>query len=909
MRNLTEVTPSRIVNGLAGYGENLALAHSSGTLSYAELAAAVVQEAARFADGRRLVVVSITNEPGSIIAYLAALWAAQPVILISPDSPDSLERILRTYDPDSVYTAQSGWVDRRAASIHELHPDLALLLSTSGSTGSPKLVRLTYDNLDANADSIAEYLAIRSSDRAVTTLPLNYCYGLSVLHSYLLRGAGLLLTDDSVAEPRFWETFRRHGGTSLAGVPYTFELLERAGFTEMELPTLRYITQAGGRMDPGLVRKYSQLGRQRGWELVVMYGQTEATARMAYLPPSCAAEHPQAIGVPIPGGAFTLAACEGFDGHETGELVYTGPNVMLGYAQHPSDLSRGRDLEELRTGDIATRTMEGLYEIVGRRSRFAKIFGLRIDLHHIEATLREEGVAALAAATDEHLVVAVTNGAAERVRQRVASFTKLPGWTITVADVTELPRLENGKPNYPAVLALRSDSPQASNVADLLSNVLNVPLSTITPNDSFTTLGGNSLSYVTMSVRLEKLLGNLPRNWHALSIAQLETAMRPRSSWLRTVETPILLRAVAIIAIVGVHVPLWKFLGGAHILLAVAGYMFARFTLSGSSIQSRRGAILKALGGVAIPSVAWIAAVYVATDWYEVSNLFLVNKLVGPHTRTSGVLWFIEILALILVSAAVLFSFPAVARLQRCYPFGFPVALTGVGIAFRYGLPWDPIAPKDAVYLPLTFWVFTLGWAAWAARTWQERAFVTTLAAVFLPTYFDGTRRGILVLAGVLLLLWVRSVRLPAPVVWGAALVAHSSLYIYLTHWQVFPFVRDEFGKWTALVASIVIGIAYHRAGSWALRQALRQFRTVVKTTPRATLLTWSHRITKSAYGGAKVTAPETEDTVDREVPDDRDEQQKIFDAAKGSTDPEQPKEHVSEEGAVGGTPGTTDGQ
>ena len=166
-------------------------------------------------------------------------------------------------------------------------------------------------NLVSNAAAIAEYLGIRETDRAATTLPMSYCYGLSVIHSHLLRGAGLVLTDHSVVDDEFWELFRRHRGTTFAGVPYTFELLERVGAETLDLPHLRYVTQAGGQMPPERVRRFAELGRRQGWDLFVMYGATEATARMAYLPPQLASSHPGTIGGPIPGGSFTVEPRDG----------------------------------------------------------------------------------------------------------------------------------------------------------------------------------------------------------------------------------------------------------------------------------------------------------------------------------------------------------------------------------------------------------------------------------------------------------------------------------------------------------------------------------------------------------------------------------------------------------------------
>ena len=231
--------------------------------------------------------------------------------------------------------------ERRPGTAHDLHPDLALLLSTSGSTGSPKLVRLSHDNLRCNAASIADYLGLTPDDRAITSLPMHYCYGLSVVHSHLLVGAGLVLTDLSVVDECFWRLAEDAGATSFAGVPYTFEQLERSGFTERALPSLRYVTQAGGRMAPERVGRWRDHGRRSGWDLVVMYGQTEATARMAWLPPDRADAHPEAVGIPIPGGSFRLEPVDEVDEPGVGELVYAGPNVMQGYAVSAADLARG----------------------------------------------------------------------------------------------------------------------------------------------------------------------------------------------------------------------------------------------------------------------------------------------------------------------------------------------------------------------------------------------------------------------------------------------------------------------------------------------------------------------------------------------------------------------------------------
>ena len=165
------------------------------------------------------------------------------------------------------------------------HPDLRLLLSTSGSTGDPKLVRLSEDNMQANAASIVDYLRLGPTDRGMTTLPLHYSYGLSVLHSHLEAGAGLILTDTGVTDAAFDHLCRTARVTNLAFVPHQLNLLDARGADLSGLPDLRFVTQAGGRLGAQKVRAWAQTGQANGWDFIVMYGQTEAAPRMAWLPP------------------------------------------------------------------------------------------------------------------------------------------------------------------------------------------------------------------------------------------------------------------------------------------------------------------------------------------------------------------------------------------------------------------------------------------------------------------------------------------------------------------------------------------------------------------------------------------------------------------------------------------------
>ena len=830
-------------SGLARFGDRPALLTPDRAVGYAELADLVGTTLAALGTTRRLVLVPARSDVPTVVAYLAALAGGHPVVLVPHDKPDAVTSLAAAYDPDVVVVPGEDDLPRldvrREGTAHRLHPDLALLLSTSGTTGSPKLVRLSATNLQANAESIVEALGIRSTDVAATTLPLSYSYGLSVLNSHLAVGASLLLTDLSVVDPCFWQAFTARRVTTLPGVPHTFELLDRAGFADRDLPSLRLVTQAGGRLAPERVRQFAELGRRRGWDLVVMYGQTEATARMACLPADLAAQRPQTIGVPIPGGTFHLRplAPDAGSGAEpgardqqdpdVGELVYTGPNVMLGYAHGPHDLALGATVTELRTGDVARRHPDGLYEIVGRLSRFAKLFGLRIDLDRVEDLFAGLGVRAACASTDERIVAAVegSHPDVDLLARTVAADLGLPARSVVARAVRDLPRLGNGKTDYRAVAAL-AEAPEAS-VADGTWTTQEVPAEVrgtedlrrlfgvlldrddVRDEDTFVGLGGDSLSYVETSIRLEQVLGHLPEGWHVTPVRDLvprsaRTTAGRRRRRIATVETSVVLRAVAIVLIVATHAKLLALPGGAHVLMAVAGFNFARFQLGGGDVLARLRRHLGSIARVVVPSVAFIAVAALVTDRYTLANVLLLNAIVGPPTWTEQWhFWFIEVLVYVLVAVAALLALPPVARLERRHPLVVPAVLFGVGLLVRYDVV-DPGVPHTMPVL----WLFALGWFVARSRTTWHRLAASAAAVVTVPGFFGDPQRELLVLGGVLLLAWVPAL----PVLPGlnrvAGLLAAASLYIYLTHWLVYP-ALDHLHPAVGVVASLLAGAAY----------------------------------------------------------------------------------------------------
>ncbi len=362
----------------------------------------------------------------------------------------------------SEETERFGYRIFRSEAAHDaaadgLNSELALLLTTSGSTGSPKLVRQSRRNIQSNAAAIAEYLELDETERPITTLPMNYTYGLSVINSHILAGATVLLTKHTLFEREFWDFFRKEGATSIAGVPYTYEMLNRLSFFGMDLPSLRTMTQAGGKLSPALHKKFAEYAQATGRRFIVMYGQTEATARMGYLPAKDALRKCGSMGIAIPGGRFRLMEDEKteiLEADTVGELVYEGENVTMGYAACRADLSKGDERGGiLFTGDMAKRDAEGFYYITGRKKRFLKMFGKRVNMDEIEQMLKAGfGEIDVACTGKDDAMRIYAAGADEDFCERAAAWlsekTGIHPRGIRVLPIEKIPKNEAGKTIY-----------------------------------------------------------------------------------------------------------------------------------------------------------------------------------------------------------------------------------------------------------------------------------------------------------------------------------------------------------------------------------------------------------------------------------------------------------------------------
>lgn len=420
---------------------------------------------------RCLLFCFCENSLGSLVGYVSCLKNKMVPLLIDKALDEGLlQSLLDAYKPEYLYlpvtmagrfedfevaVAGHGYVlvKTNYSEIYPLFDELALLLTTSGSTGSPKLVRQNYKNIEANAKAIVQYLGISKDERPITTLPMNYTYGLSIINSHLLMGATILLTSKSFMEKGFWQLFKEQQATSFGGVPYTYEMLKKLRFFSMNVPSLKTMTQAGGKLTPELTKEFAEFAEKKGIRFFVMYGQTEATARMSYLPPEYALSKCGSMGVAIPGGEFSLIDDKGgvIDAAETvGELVYKGPNVAMGYAECGEDLAKGDEWGGvLVTGDMARRDADGFYYITGRKKRFIKMFGNRVNLDETERLLKTIVPDCACAGEDDHMEIYITRqGMEKEVQGFIASKTGINPVGFKVIQIDRIPKNEAGKTMY-----------------------------------------------------------------------------------------------------------------------------------------------------------------------------------------------------------------------------------------------------------------------------------------------------------------------------------------------------------------------------------------------------------------------------------------------------------------------------
>lgn len=438
-------------------------------LTYGELEK-VARYVTALMEPRKLTFCLCENTIGSFVGYVGLMNANMPTVLLDASKNiDIIEGLIDHYQPQYVWCPTHRKAElsigipiceyedytmlQVGKSDYEIHPDVLLCLTTSGTTGSPKLVKLTERNLKSNAESIAEYLHITETERAITSLPMYYSFGMSVINSHLIKGATLLLTDKAVIQREFLNFLKSGKATSIAGVPYTYEMLRRLRFLKMDLPELKTMIQAGGKLNAIIVKEYVESARDMGKEFVVMYGQTEAAPRMSYLPFDKALEKYASIGIAIPGGKLSVRDAndqEITQPEVDGELIYEGPNVCMGYAECIEDLMKGDENHGvLHTGDVARFDSDGYFYITGRMKRFVKVWGNRCNLDATEQLVKAIITNCACVGVDDKITVFVTKeGLETQIKDFLVEKTDLNVRAFEVRVIDQIPTLPSGKLDY-----------------------------------------------------------------------------------------------------------------------------------------------------------------------------------------------------------------------------------------------------------------------------------------------------------------------------------------------------------------------------------------------------------------------------------------------------------------------------
>lgn len=462
---------------LGKYKNNIAVETEQGKeMTYAQLEEAANSIAAEM-EPRKFTFCLCENTIGSVVGYVAFMTHNIPTVLLDASKDSSvIGSLIEHYEPTYVWIPSHRKAEllnchtentditeicqyedyvliKMPYNGYEIHRDVLLCLTTSGTTGSPKLVKLTEENLRSNAESIAEYLKITEKERAITSLPMYYSFGMSVINSHLIKGATLLLTDKAVIQREFLNFLKDGKATSIAGVPYTYEMLRRLRFLKMDIPKLKTMIQAGGKLNANIVKEYVEAAQASDKEFIVMYGQTEAAPRMSYLPFEKALEKYASIGIAIPGGKLSVRDVndQEITAPDTdGELIYEGPNVCMGYAECIEDLAKGDENHGvLHTGDVARFDSDGYFYITGRMKRFVKVWGNRCNLDATEQLVKAITTSCACVGVDDKITVFVTQeGLDEKIKSYLVDKTGLNVRAFDVRVIPEIPTLPSGKLDY-----------------------------------------------------------------------------------------------------------------------------------------------------------------------------------------------------------------------------------------------------------------------------------------------------------------------------------------------------------------------------------------------------------------------------------------------------------------------------
>ena len=401
-----------LFNNFKKFGKKKAIVFKGKGISYFDLEKFYKKN--NFFEKNSLVLLLNDNSIESIMFYILImkLKNVSLMILESNSNEKSILEILKNYQLNYIIIPQKKIeyinnksnlllkfghflvFDNQNYKVKSINPHNKLMLTTSGSLGSSKFVSLSLQNLKFNSNQIVDYLNIKKEDNVITTMPISYSYMLSIINTHFEVGATIHINSNSIFQREFWDYFKKKRINSFSGVPYHFQILEKNNFKFLNTQQIKYITCAGGKLDEKIIKKIYNFCHKKRIKFYSMYGQTEASPRISYLPHNYLKEKPSSIGKGMKGTKIWLEDEKGKKINKVnkiGELVCAGKNVFNGYCSSRKDLTKKINKKKfLKTGDLAFYDEDKFFFICGRKSRIAKIFGIRINLDELEKRLSSE---------------------------------------------------------------------------------------------------------------------------------------------------------------------------------------------------------------------------------------------------------------------------------------------------------------------------------------------------------------------------------------------------------------------------------------------------------------------------------------------------------------------------------------
>ena len=421
---------------------------------------------------RSLIFILADNDLETITALIGSSFANSVSMLLSPSiNSTSLNQLINLYKPDYIFFNKEfkiklelyesifkyynyNLIKAKVIIKKEINDELFLLQTTSGSTGSPKNVRLSYKNLQSNINSIIKDLNICESDVSITTLPPSYVYGLSIINTHLQVGAKIILNKSSIIEKNFWNKLVFNKVNNFGGVPYIYEILLKIGLKKDFFKLLKYTTVAGGYLSNSAKLSIIDFYDKLGISLITMYGAAEATSRMSFLPSEYSRKKNGSIGIPITNGCFFLEKENKEiikNSHVNGELIYQGENVCMGYANSMIDLQEN-DINNsvLKTGDIGYFDKDNFFYVVGKKNRYVKVVGNRISLDEMEKIIQAYGYKNICSQkTKDTITIHINEKNLQKpIKSYISKYTSLHENLFKIVYLKSFPMTKNNKIDY-----------------------------------------------------------------------------------------------------------------------------------------------------------------------------------------------------------------------------------------------------------------------------------------------------------------------------------------------------------------------------------------------------------------------------------------------------------------------------